>query len=171
MNMKNSKRPASARRKIAAPGTRPNFKRILATTDFSDHSLPGVRYALWLGGKMGASLDFLHVVEPASLLAGMESVVLVRPDLEVAALARRQLEALAERETEGDSKVAAVVRTGKPFHEIALAARERAADLIVIATHGHTGLKCGWLGRTAERVVRHAHGPVLAVRELNRKTL
>lgn len=163
MKPKHSKTPGNARRKIAAPAARPNFKEILATTDFSAESLPAVRFALALGGKIGASVTLLHVVQPASSLSGMESVVLARTDSEVAALARAQLEAIARRETTGEGKIATVVRMGKPFHEIALAAGAGAADLIVIGTHGYTGLKRAWLGSTAERVVRHAPCPVLTV--------
>ena len=170
MKMKNSKKPGSARRKPAALAARPNVQKILVTTDFSDQSLPAVRYAIALGGKIGASVALLHVVETASSLSGMESVLLARTDSEVAESARTQLEALTQRESKGDRKVTAAVRTGKPFHEIALAAGERAVDLIVITTHGYTGLKPVWLGSTAERVVRHATCPVLAVRELIRKT-
>ncbi len=112
---------------------------------------------------MGSSLDFLHVVEPASSLAGMESVVLARTDAEVVGLARTQLEALVQREAKGDGRITTVVRTGKPFHEISLAAGAGAVDLVVIATHGHTGVKRVLLGSTAERVVRHAPCPVLTV--------
>lgn len=163
MKMKNSKKPGSARRKTAAPAARPNVQKILVTTDFSGQSLPAVRYAIALGGKIGASVTLLHVVETASSWSGMESVLLARTDSEVAGRARKQLEALAQRESKGDVKITAVVRTGQPFHEIALAAGERSMDLIVIATHGHTGLKRIWLGSTAERVVRHAPCPVLTV--------
>jgi len=60
----------------------------------------------------------------------------------------------------------AVVREGKPFEEICRAAETLSVDLIVLTTHGYTGLKHVWLGSTAERVVRHAPGPVLVVREL-----
>ena len=165
MSKKSSKKPGTAQPKITSPAAPANLqlKTILATTDFSGQSLPAVRHALVLGEKLGASVTLLHVVEPASSLAGMESVVLARTDAEVAGLARTQLEALAQRETKGDRKITTVVRTGKPFHEIALAAGERAADLIVIATHGHTGLKRVLLGSTAERVVRHAPCPVLTI--------
>ena len=65
--------------------------------------------------------------------------------------------------------VSAVVSDGKPFEVICQTARTLGADLIVLTTHGYTGLKNVWLGSTAERVVRHAPCPVLAVRELNRK--
>jgi nucleotide-binding universal stress UspA family protein len=62
--------------------------------------------------------------------------------------------------------ISAVVREGKPFEEICHAAETLGADLISLTTHGYTGLKHVWLGSTAERVVRHSHCPVLAVRAM-----
>ena len=175
MKMKTSKEPSKARPEIAVPAVRPKLQEILAATDFSDHSLPAVRYALALSAKSGASLALLHVVELASSLSGMESVVLARTNTEISSLVHTRLEALAQRETRNAEKVTTVVRTGKPFHEIALAASESAADLIVIATHGYTGAQRVLLGSTAECVVRHAPCPVLTVRPpitlaRNRKT-
>jgi nucleotide-binding universal stress UspA family protein len=61
-------------------------------------------------------------------------------------------------------RMSAVVRSGKPHAEICDAAKKLSADLIVLTTHGYTGLKHVWLGSTAERVVRQAHRPVLIVR-------
>ena len=58
-----------------------------------------------------------------------------------------------------------LVRSGRSFHEIAAAARTRKVDLIIMATHGYTGLKHALLGSTTERVVRHAPCPVLVVRQ------
>jgi nucleotide-binding universal stress UspA family protein len=58
-----------------------------------------------------------------------------------------------------------VVRFGNPFDEITRGAKEFGASLIVLATHGHTGLKRAYFGSVAERVVRHAQCPVLVVRE------
>ena len=161
--MKNSNKPAVAQSKTAAPTVRPKIQKILAATDFSDGSLPAVRYALALGGKIGASVTLLHVIELAPSLSGMESVVLASTDAEAGVPVHTQLEALVQREAKSDGKVASVVRTGKPFHEIALAASERAVDLVVIATHGYTGAKRVLLGSTAERVVRHAPCPVLTI--------
>lgn len=66
-------------------------------------------------------------------------------------------------------KVSAVVSEGKPFEEICQTAKTLGTDLIVLTTHGYTGLKHVWLGSTAERVVRHASCPVLAVRGSKRK--
>ncbi len=156
MKTNNSKKSGKTQRQIDAPATPPKLQKVLATTDFSDESLAGVRYAVALAEKLGAALALLHVIEPPSRLGGMESVVLAREDSEVAALARAQLTTLAKRESAGDSPVTSSLRAGKPFHEITTAAREGAADLIVIATHGHTGVKRALLGSTAERVVRHA---------------
>jgi len=62
--------------------------------------------------------------------------------------------------------ISAVAREGKPFEEICHAAETLGADLISLTTHGYTGLKHVWLGSTAERVVRHSHCPVLAVRAM-----
>jgi len=62
--------------------------------------------------------------------------------------------------------LSAVVREGRPYEEICAAAKALAADLIVLTTHGYTGLRHVWLGSTAERVVRHALCPVLVVRDL-----
>ena len=67
-------------------------------------------------------------------------------------------------------KATAVVRDGKPFEEICHTAKTVGADMIVLTTHGYTGLKHVWLGSTVERVVRHAPCPVLVVRELERRT-
>jgi nucleotide-binding universal stress UspA family protein len=62
-----------------------------------------------------------------------------------------------------------LVRQGRAFHEIAEAARTLKSDLVIISTHGFTGVKHALLGSTAERVVRHAPCPVLVVRQRERQ--
>jgi nucleotide-binding universal stress UspA family protein len=62
-------------------------------------------------------------------------------------------------------KVSIAVRHGTPFEVICRVSKTLRADLIVLTTHGYTVLKQVWLGSAAERVVRHAHCPVLVVRE------
>ncbi len=163
MKMKSSKKPAKSRRESATTTTPPNIRKIIATTDFSDESQSGVRYAVTLAEQMRATIALLHVIEPPSRLSGVESGVLAREDSELTKFAREKLAALAKREGKGDVAVTSSVRTGNPFHEITTAAREDAADLIVIATHGYTGAKRVVLGSTTERVVRHAPCPVLTV--------
>ena len=84
---------------------------------------------------------------------------------ELRSSAAKQLEAMAAKELPAEISRDTTVRVGRPFHEIVEAAREGNADLIILATHGHTGLKHMLLGSTAENVVRHASCPVLIVRE------
>jgi nucleotide-binding universal stress UspA family protein len=162
MKMSNSKRPGTAKPNIA-PAALPKIRKILATTDFSDESRAGVRYAVAVAEKLNAAVALLHVIEPHSRMSGVESVLLASQDSEVIALVREKLATLAKSEGKGDMAITSSVRTGKPFHEITTDARERAADLIVIATHGYTGAKRVLLGSTAEQVVRHAPCPVLTV--------
>ena len=165
MKLKPSTKPGENRRKFSTPAAPANIqlKTLLATTDFSDAARSGVRYAVTLAEQLGATVSLLHVIEPPSWMAGMGDVPLVREDSDVVASARAQLAALAKREGKGDVAVSFSVRTGKPYHEITTAADNRAADLIVIATHGYTGLEHVLLGSTAERVVRHAPCPVLTI--------
>jgi len=122
-----------------------------------------VQYAVGLAEKLGASVSLLHVIESPALMTGIEAVALVHSGSEVTALARSQLATLSQQESKDKVAVTCSIRSGKPFHEIAMAARERAADLIVLATQGYTGVNRVLLGSTAERVVRHASCPVLTV--------
>lgn len=167
MKPKPATKPGKNRRKFSTPSASENIqlKTILSTTDFSDESRSGVRYAVALAEKLGAAVALLHVIEPRSWLSELGSVVPAREDSEVVALARAQLATLAKREGKGDVAVtfSVSVQTGNPFHAITTAARQQMADLIVIATHGHTGFERVLLGSTAERVVRHAPCPVLTV--------
>ena len=165
MKTKPSKTPAKTRRPRATTTTPPAILKILATTDFSDASRYGVRYAVSLAEKLGSAVALLHVVEPRTWLTELGSLLPLREDSEVVAAASAQLAALAKREAEGGVPVtcSVSVRTGNPFDAITTAALECAADLIVIATHGHTGAERFLLGSTAERVVRHASCPVLTV--------
>jgi nucleotide-binding universal stress UspA family protein len=163
VKIKLPKRSVNARRKGAVPKASSKIRNILATTDFSNESLAGVRYGVALTEKLGAAVALVHVVELASRMAGMEAVALALPDSEVTKHARVHLKTLAKRESKGDLKLTPFVSIGNPVHEITTVARQRAADLIVIATHGYTGPKRVLLGSTAERVVRHAPCPVLTV--------
>ena len=77
----------------------------------------------------------------------------------------KELKALAKKTIEPQFLKEVIVRVGTAFEVITNLARDCEADLIVITTHGHTGLKHVFLGSTAERVVRHAPCPVLVVRK------
>jgi nucleotide-binding universal stress UspA family protein len=106
----------------------------------------------------------IHVVEPVSFVNDLPNVLLTRSDQEIANEAKVRLQALAKDEIDELIPVQTGVRIGKPYHEIVSAAKVMDADLIVISTHGYTGLKHAFLGSTTERVVRYATCPVLVVR-------
>jgi universal stress protein A len=140
------------------------LKRILVPIDFSEASLHALRYAIPFAEESGASVYLVHVVEPAVFINDLPNVALALPDDAVAKAARERLVSMAEKEIEELIPVYPHVRIGRAYQEIAVLAKSLNVDLIIIATHGYTGLKHVFLGSTAERVVRHAGCPVLVVR-------
>jgi nucleotide-binding universal stress UspA family protein len=177
------KTPRAARKPVAAPlaaakaAKEPvlelvpallKIKSILVPLDFSDPSGKALKYAVQFAEQFTARLTLLHVVEPVATPDFAYFPLLVENDRAVRA-AREQLDRLCQQERLGPRLVEkTLVRTGRAFHEICEAARTLKVDLIIIATHGYTGVKHVVLGSTAERVVRHAPCPVLAVREAER---
>ncbi|HYH63628.1 MAG TPA: universal stress protein [Urbifossiella sp.] len=143
------------------------IRRVLAPTDFSESSVPAVRYAAELATQFGAELTLLHVVQDLTLVVPdvMMPTPVTMPALAdmveggkaglVAFVKRLGLEALNPK-TE--------VRMGAPAAEIVTAAADLKVDLLCIGTHGRTGLAHFLLGSVAERIVRHAPCPVLTVR-------
>ena len=153
------------RPQIAASGSRLKVRRIVVPIDFSPESKKALQYASKLASQFGAALKLLHVVETAPFINDLPNVVLTRSDQEIAKESKVRLQALAKDEIDELIPVQSRVRIGKPYHEIVSFAKVADADLIVIPTHGYTGLKHTLLGSTAERVVRHATCPVLVVRQ------
>jgi universal stress protein A len=119
--------------------------RVLVATDFSETADAAVRVAVAYAESLGASLDVLHVVSP-----------LADP------LAEPWLTRLA-REIDGAVPVTTAVRSGVPSTQIVHYAHENRIDLIVLGTHGRTGISRALSGSVAERVVRLARCPVLTV--------
>jgi universal stress protein A len=140
-------------------------RKILVPIDFSGRSKEALPYAALYAEQFRASICLVHVVEPAPFMSDLQDVPIALSDKQVAQKARTDLEALAVEELAPAIPVEQVVRTGKPYYEIIEAAKELKADLIILSTHGYTGLKHTLLGSTAERVVRHAHCPTLVVRK------
>ena len=146
------------------------LKRILVPIDFSECSRNALVYGLRFAQQFGGQLLLVHVVEPMIV---PENMLMAVPELPEAGgnlvnEAQARLAQLAKKEIPAEVKTEVAVRVGRPYHEIIEAAKAEAVDLIVIATHGYTGLKHVFLGSTAERVVRHATCPVLTVREPER---
>ena len=146
------------------------LRRILVPVDFSASSKKALQYAAGFSAAFAPEIHLLHVVQvftvPPEL--GYMPPELPNSQQELVAAARSELEKLCPRDASADGRFQISVRAGVPWQEIADAARETDADLIILATHGHTGLKHVLLGSIAERVVRYAPCPVLIVRERER---
>jgi universal stress protein A len=143
-------------------------KRILIPVDFSKPSLAALDYAITFGQPLGAELVLLHVVEPFyfSGVNGMYGVGFdtgaVSAELERAA--HRQLARLTARLRSRHVPARSLVEIGPAWQVIVQTATKLSADMIIMATHGRTGLSHLLLGSVAERVVRSAPCAVLTVR-------
>lgn len=143
------------------------LKNILVPIDFSATSHNVLRYAVPLAEKFGARIILVHVVEPRIypenlvIPAEIEQI-----NVRLVQNGHEMLERLCRRVVTPSVKSDMMVMLGKPYERIVEVAKAEKVDLIVIATHGYTGLKHAFLGSTTERVVRHAPCPVLTIREL-----
>lgn len=142
------------------------LRSILVPVDFSPSSLRAVRFARDWAVRFGAGVCVLHVIEPMNTAApfGAEFVAPPPPPPGFRSKVRIELEKLARKAFAQSTKVTVQLREGVPYDEIVSAARKLKSDLIIIPTHGRTGLMRALMGSTAERVVRHAPCPVLTLR-------
>ena len=155
---------------VELPSLRFRINSILVPIDFSDASKEALAYAVPLAAQFAAKLTILHVVEPVATPDFAKSFPLALDSARVLAACRRRLRQIVKEQQIDPKLVEAVfARPGRSYHEITEAARTLDTDLIIIATHGYTGLKHALLGSTTERVVRHAPCPVLVVRERKRE--
>jgi nucleotide-binding universal stress UspA family protein len=136
------------------------FKTILVTTDFSANSAVAVRPAIEIACRFDGKLVLVHALEGGSEEAQVAAAELA----ELAAMAREQLQEFGTREIGTRAPWTAEVVFGPAYLAITDAAARHGADLIVVATHGRTGLVHLLLGSVAERVARIATCPVLTVR-------
>jgi universal stress protein A len=143
-------------------------KKICVCTDFSENSVPARVLASELAQTLDSELLILHVVN--SRLVGYPSfedrlpvdLALLQKNIEEGV--QEELELLSNDSRRICDKVSAHYRTGDPAEEIVNFAEEESADLVVMGTHGWTGIKHLILGSIAERVLRTARCPVLTVR-------
>ena len=141
------------------------IRRILCPIDLSETSKPAFEYAVALAAQLGAELELLHVYQlPAYALPEGGLEILAGLEAEIENQLQQQLDAFAKHSTEPSVKITTVLGTGVPYVEIIRAAKQRKADLIVIGTHGRTGLAHLLIGSVAERVVRTSEVPVLSIR-------
>jgi nucleotide-binding universal stress UspA family protein len=144
------------------------LNRILVPVDFSEFSRAAVDYACAIAARFGSELHLLHVVpDPAMLVpeAAAFSVESMQSQSEALVKdAERQLAELPGGGWENGRPVLRVVRTGAAFIEIIDYAQSLEVDLIVVGTHGRSGLMHVLMGSVAERVVQKAPCPVLSVK-------
>ncbi|MFK7984898.1 MAG: universal stress protein [Sandaracinaceae bacterium] len=138
-----------------------SIQRILCPVDFSDPSRVALRYATELSKTLGASLEVMHAFQlpvyalpDGALMATPEMTARISTDLGEA------LRTLAEEEAPGAETF---LVEGAPAAEVARLAEEHDSDLVVMGTHGRTGLRHLLIGSVAERVVRTCPVPVLTV--------
>lgn len=156
------------------------FKRILCPVDLSSFSLDALRLAIKIAEASQATLDILHVIHNPFDEIYMTALTQTDPALmemyanepakrgKILRATEEHAEVLLKqfcRDTvESYSKVRYHVRRGDPFENILDGAQDFLADLVVLATHGRTGIKRLVIGNVAEKIVRHASCPVLTVK-------
>jgi nucleotide-binding universal stress UspA family protein len=140
-------------------------RTILVPIDFSSHADAVLEWAAHLAEEHGSKLVLLHAYHLPVDFQQLEGAYLP-PDFwtQVKSDATEQLERCAQRLRDRGLSVETIVREGYPATAIEEEARDRNADLVVIGTRGHSGLKHLLLGSVAERVVQKAPCPVLAVK-------
>lgn len=144
------------------------LKNILIPTDFSKHSEAAIHFALSLAKKFNSEIYFLNVSPPEfAFYSGMRTSVhteVKREEERDVKKHREWLEEFVKKFNVEELRVNHLVKSGPPFLEIIIAAREINADLIVMGTHGRTGLSHVMIGSVAEKVVRKSPCPVLTVK-------
>lgn len=138
-------------------------KRILIPVDFSASTSETISFARL--NFASAEITLLHVVElfPIDHFIGLNESGIGLPTLKNDAL--RQLKTLAAQIENEGGRVKVHLLTGTPWREICQAVAELKADLVVMGSHGRTGIERIYFGSTAEQVVRHASCPVLVARQ------
>ncbi len=144
-----------------------DWKRICCPIDFSDASRAAMEVAADLARRFGADLLLLHAY-PIPGYTFPDGSVVASPKMmqDLADQAQRHLDAWREdaERVVGAARVTTEKAVGEPASEIVSFAQARGVDLLVLGTHGRTGLEHALMGSIAERVVRKARCPVLTVR-------
>ena len=142
------------------------LKRILVPTDFSEFSQQAVRYGCELANRFSAELHVIHVAQDAFPIVPEAGMLSVSHDDYMARVIESATKLLGDVPDASlyTRPVTRSVEAGVPFVEIIRYARQKQMDLIVMSTHGRTGLVHMLMGSVAEKVVRKAPCPVLTIR-------
>jgi len=141
------------------------LQRILVPVDFSTHSMKALEYASFLARRFDARLDVLHVWKPTEY-AGDAMVVMTRsdPEITLSTFLRNYADQQLTDFLKGVPHSERMLESGDPASTIARVATEGQYDMVVLATHGRTGLPHLMMGSVAEKVVRLCPCPVLTCR-------
>ncbi len=140
-------------------------RNILAPVDFGAGSEHALDIALDLAQQTGATVHVLHVYQ-IPVYGFPDGAFLAGPEIatRLSEAAQKGLDGIVARASARGGKVTGLLRQGSAHEEIVSAATEVSADLIVVGTHGRTGLAHALMGSVAEKVVRTASVPVLTIR-------
>lgn len=141
----------------------PKIRKILVPIDFSPHSNKAVDYASILAGQFNASIILMHVIDSAPYSV-TDTLNVLEHRRSLAMIARSLLNNWREPLRKENLVVKPYLVSGVVYDEILKKARRDKVDLIVMGTHGRTGLKHVLLGSVAEKIVRLSSCPVLTVR-------
>ena len=142
-----------------------DIKKILVPFDFSEYSEKACAWAVRMAEKWGARLLVLHIVPRPSYPPTLMGSHFNAADFEAGLRteAENRLKACMEKHPHGQVSVEVKVLMGEPSWDICKMAQEEQCDLVIMGSHGRTGLGHVLLGSVAERVVRLSHCPVLVV--------
>lgn len=141
------------------------IRRVLVPVDFSPNARKAVAYATAFAKQFGAELTFLHVIQVNYAYGEFGAIDFTALEREMRGGAEKELKDLVASTVADGVKADSLVREGSPAKVIAEVAAELGVDLLVISTHGYTGLRHVLMGSIAEHVVRYAPCPVLVVRQ------
>lgn len=143
------------------------IQKILVPCDFSDANIKVLTWACDLAKRYGATLTLFHVYQPPTYVVPPDSAMLASPEV-LADQVTEMMDSLDDlkktAESQGIEQVVTKLSQGLPDTEILQECKEGTYQLVIMGTHGRTGLKHVFLGSVAEKVVRKAPCPVLTIR-------
>lgn len=142
------------------------FDKILTAIDFSENSELAFDYAVTMATQFNSELTIMHVINEPVDLRGfyVPHISFEQLEKEIEEGAAKMMETFCSTKLGGFSNYKSVIVSGIPYEEITRKAVEIDASLIILGTHGRTGLDHLLFGSTAERVVRSASCPVMTIR-------
>jgi nucleotide-binding universal stress UspA family protein len=165
--------PVLTVRESEKPKSLEAVNKILVPIDFSEYSKRALIYAAEIAKSYDSQLQVLHVIEetihPAFSLSGKSSIFDLIPNIEEDC--KNRMEKMLKESVNANIKAETFVKGGRAPNDIINFAKENSSDLIVIATHGLTGLEHLLLGSVTEKVVRMARCPVFTVKAFGKKLI